>query len=45
MPGGELVVVTKSPDWYFEKLPMWFDGVRIVEQKGYYIARGNLRSV
>lgn len=45
VPDGELVVVTKSPDWYFETLPAWFDGVSIVEQKGYYVARGNLRSV
>ncbi|MBS0208377.1 MAG: methyltransferase [Planctomycetes bacterium] len=38
--GGRVWVVTKTPDWYAEQMPRWFDDVKIVESKSYYVASG-----
>ena len=27
--GGKILVVTKSPDWYQENMPAWYDDVQI----------------
>ena len=39
-PGGEILVVTKQPNWYRENMPQWFDGVIDGERKGYHLFRG-----
>jgi 16S rRNA G1207 methylase RsmC len=39
-PGGRLVLVTKQPNWYAEKLPNLFEEVEIFESKRYHIASG-----
>jgi len=36
-PGGRLIVVTKSPEWYLEEAPQWFDDVHAEPVKGYAI--------
>lgn len=36
-PGGKILVVTKSPDWYQENLSRWFVNATIQEIKGYYV--------
>jgi 16S rRNA (guanine1207-N2)-methyltransferase len=37
--GGQILVVTKSPDWYREHMPQWFDQVTIEPSKDYYVVR------
>ena len=39
-PGGTIVVVSKSPAWYEEHMPRWFDDVRVVASKEYHLATG-----
>lgn len=39
-PGGEILVVTKQPEWYRERMPTWYEHVAIFERKGYHLARG-----
>jgi 16S rRNA (guanine1207-N2)-methyltransferase len=35
--GGQLLLVTKQPDWYAEQAPLRFVDVQIEERKGYYV--------
>jgi 16S rRNA G1207 methylase RsmC len=35
--GGRILMVTKSPDWYRENMPHWFDDVTIEPSKEYHI--------
>lgn len=42
-PGGRILVVTKSPEWYAENMPSLFDQVEIEEIKGYCLVRGVAR--
>jgi 16S rRNA (guanine1207-N2)-methyltransferase len=39
-PGGKLLMVTKSPERYFETLPDDFDEITAEEIKGYVVVRG-----
>jgi 16S rRNA (guanine1207-N2)-methyltransferase len=39
-PGGQILVVTKRPDWYRENMPDCYDDVKASERKGYYVAEG-----
>jgi 16S rRNA (guanine1207-N2)-methyltransferase len=39
-PGGDILLVTKQPDWYAENMTEWFDDVTIQEAKGYYLVSG-----
>jgi 16S rRNA (guanine1207-N2)-methyltransferase len=39
-PGGRILVVTKSPQWYQEHMPQWFDAVTIEPSKDYFIVNG-----
>ncbi len=39
-PGGRLVLVTKQPAWYEERLPVIFNEVEIFESRRYFIASG-----
>lgn len=39
-PGGRLLVVTKSPDWYAEHMPQRFADVTATETKGYFLFEG-----
>jgi 16S rRNA (guanine1207-N2)-methyltransferase len=43
-PDGRIVVVTKSPEWYEENMPQWYDRVEIEEARGYFLARGVARA-
>jgi 16S rRNA (guanine1207-N2)-methyltransferase len=38
--GGQIIFVTKSPQWYADNLPLWFDDVTIRPAKDYFIADG-----
>jgi 16S rRNA (guanine1207-N2)-methyltransferase len=38
--GGQMLVVTKSPDWYEENMPAWYGDVQLEERKGYWLACG-----
>lgn len=38
-PGGQLVFVTKSPEWYVDALPGRFRSVEILEIKGYHVVK------
>lgn len=42
-PGGRILVVTKSPDWYEQSMPALYDLVEIEEVKGYCLVRGIAR--
>jgi 16S rRNA (guanine1207-N2)-methyltransferase len=37
---GQMLVVTKSPGWYEENMPNWFDAIQATERKGYYVFQG-----
>ena len=39
-PGGEILLVTKSPQWYAEHMPEWFDAVTIEPSKSYFLVHG-----
>jgi 16S rRNA (guanine1207-N2)-methyltransferase len=39
-PGGRILLVTKSPDWYAEHMPDWYEDVQIQEAKGYHLVSG-----
>ena len=39
--GGEIVVVTQSPEWYAQRMPEMFHSVSLEESRGYWIAKGN----
>ena len=36
-PGGRMLIVTKSPQWYVENMPKWFDDVRVEPSKDYHV--------
>ena len=36
-PGGRILIVTKSPPWYVENMPTWFDDVKVTQSKSYFI--------
>ena len=38
--GGQILMVTKLPDWYAEHMPQLFEDVEIVETKDYYVVTG-----
>jgi 16S rRNA (guanine1207-N2)-methyltransferase len=38
--GGRMLVVTKSPGWYQENMPKWYDSVTLSERKGYVLIEG-----
>ena len=39
-PGGHILLVTKSAEWYVENMHTWYDDVQIYEAKGYYLVSG-----
>jgi 16S rRNA (guanine1207-N2)-methyltransferase len=39
-PGGRILIVTKSPDWYLQNMPTWYDDVSMTERKGYSLFQG-----
>jgi 16S rRNA (guanine1207-N2)-methyltransferase len=39
-PGGRILVVTKTPDWYQQNMPQWFEPIAFAERKGYYLLQG-----
>jgi 16S rRNA (guanine1207-N2)-methyltransferase len=39
-PGGRILVVTKSPRWYEENMPAWYEDITIEEVKGYFLIEG-----
>ena len=38
--GGRIIVVTKRPEWYQEKMPEWYDRVSVKEVKSYHLVQG-----
>lgn len=42
-PGGRILVVTKSPEWYAENMPQRYDQLEIEAVKGYHVVRGVAR--
>jgi 16S rRNA G1207 methylase RsmC len=38
-PSGKILLVTKSPDWYRQNMPEWYDDVTLTERKSYYIVQ------
>lgn len=38
-PGGRMLLVTKSPEWYRENMPHWFDEVQVEQSKDYHVVR------
>jgi 16S rRNA G1207 methylase RsmC len=38
--GGRILVVTKHPAWYEENMSAWFEGVTMIERKGYFLFQG-----
>jgi 16S rRNA (guanine1207-N2)-methyltransferase len=43
-PGGQLLLVTKMPDWFSRRLPDWFDDVSLTPAGRYFIAAGRART-
>jgi 16S rRNA G1207 methylase RsmC len=39
-PGGKLLVVTKTPDWYRQNMPQWYEDVSENQRKGYHLFQG-----
>jgi 16S rRNA (guanine1207-N2)-methyltransferase len=39
-PTSRILVVTKTPDWYKEHMPQWFEEISINEHKGYHVVQG-----
>jgi 16S rRNA (guanine1207-N2)-methyltransferase len=44
-PGGKLLVVTKMPDWYLERLPPRFTDLTATAGKSYCVLQASKRSV
>jgi 16S rRNA (guanine1207-N2)-methyltransferase len=38
-PGGRILVVTKSPDWYRQNMPAGFASIEIERSKDYFIVQ------
>jgi 16S rRNA G1207 methylase RsmC len=38
--GGQILVVTKHPAWYDERMSEWFADILMEERKGYFLFRG-----
>ena len=36
-PGGQILVVTKHPDWYQQNISNWYEEVTVCERKEYYV--------
>jgi 16S rRNA (guanine1207-N2)-methyltransferase len=43
-PQGQIIVVTKTPNWYSEQMAQWFDDIEIFESKKYWLVTGVKRS-
>jgi 16S rRNA G1207 methylase RsmC len=39
-PGGKILIVTKTPKWYQENMPNWYEDVTVHARKGYFIGQG-----
>ncbi len=39
-PGGMIWVVTKSPNWFADRMSDWYDNVIVYHAKTYYVAQG-----
>lgn len=39
-PQGRILVVTKSPQWYLEQMPQWFDDVSVTPSGEYEVLQG-----
>jgi 16S rRNA (guanine1207-N2)-methyltransferase len=42
-PGGQVLIVTKTPHWFEERMPQLFDDVRVDESKGYVVLSARQR--
>jgi 16S rRNA (guanine1207-N2)-methyltransferase len=39
-PDGKILVVTKSPEWYQQNMPEWYEDVKVIERKRYHLVQG-----
>lgn len=42
-PKGLIQVVTKTPNWFLERMPLWYGDVEVAEAKEYWIVTGRKR--
>jgi 16S rRNA G1207 methylase RsmC len=42
-PRAKVQVVTKTPNWFVERMPLWFGDVEVAEVKDYWIVTGRKR--
>lgn len=42
-PRGLVQVVTKTPNWFAERMPLWYADVQIADANGYWIVSGRKR--
>lgn len=40
---GQVLIVTKSPEWYVNEMPKQFDGVETITYRSYYVVTGKRR--
>jgi 16S rRNA (guanine1207-N2)-methyltransferase len=41
---AKVQVVTKTPNWFVERMPLWYSDVEVAECKAYWIVSGRKRS-
>ena len=42
-PKGKILVVTKTPNWFLERMPLWYSDVQVAEVNDYWIVSGRKR--
>ena len=42
-PRSKVLVVTKTPNWFVERMPLWYADVEVAEAKDYWIVSGKKR--
>lgn len=42
-PKSKVLIVTKTPNWFVERMPLWYGDVEVAEAKDYWIVSGKRR--
>jgi 16S rRNA (guanine1207-N2)-methyltransferase len=42
-PKAKVLIVTKTPNWFVERMPLWYADVEVAEAKDYWIVTGRKR--
>lgn len=42
-PKAKILIVTKTPNWFVERMPLWYADVEVAEATGYWIVSGKKR--